>query len=274
LFVTSAAPSRLANVSVVASGSEALAVGFALGGGDSSETTDLLARAAGPSLAQFGIAGALRDPVLRVYRQQRLVSENDDWGDEASLAATAAAVGAFPFAAASKDSAVVLSIAPGSYTAEVVDANREPGLVVMELYDATLAGNRKIPRLVNVSARGITADEAAPLTAGFTIQGEATITVLLRGVGPSLTGLGVEGALEDPRLTLFRGTTAISSNDNWGDGDRAAIVEAAKRVGAFALAAEGRDAAMLVRLKPGSYSAQIAGLSGAGVALVEIYEVP
>ncbi len=98
--------------------------------------------------------------------------------------------------------------------------------------------------------------------------------ILLRGVGPGLTQFGVAGVLANPILTLFRGPTKVGENDDWGGGGVLSTVF--RDVGAFALAsATSRDAALLVMLAPGSYTAQISGVNNTlGVALIEVYEIP
>jgi hypothetical protein len=110
------------------------------------------------------------------------------------------------------------------------------------------------------------------VTAGFVIGGATPRKVLVRAIGPTLASFGVGGVVADPRLALFTGQTQIAANDNWG-GD-AALSAAFVQVGAFALAADSKDAAILVTLDPGSYTAQVSGVGGTGVALVEVYEVP
>jgi hypothetical protein len=63
-----------------------------------------------------------------------------------------------------------------------------------------------------------------------------------------------------------------NENDDWTD---PAIAAAAARSGTFALTAGSRDAALLVTLPPGTYTAQVSGVGGStGVALIEVYEVP
>jgi hypothetical protein len=88
----------------------------------------------------------------------------------------------------------------------------------------------------------------------------------------------VPGVLANPKLDLFPGGSAValSANDDWGSSANAPqIAAAAARIGAFALPLESRDAALLVTLPPGSYTAQISGVNNAtGQALVEVYEVP
>ena len=81
------------------------------------------------------------------------------------------------------------------------------------------------------------------------------------------------GAVADPQITLFSGQTTIGSNDNWGGG--AELAAAFAKVGAFALPAASRDAALLVTLQPGGYTVQARGNGGTtGMAIVEIYEMP
>lgn len=98
--------------------------------------------------------------------------------------------------------------------------------------------------------------------------------MLIRAVGPTLGGLGVTGALTDPFLTLLRGQTTIAVNDDWGQAvNVSAIRTSAAASGAFVLADTSKDAAMLIDLDPGAYTAQVSGVNAAtGVALVEVYE--
>ena len=77
---------------------------------------------------------------------------------------------------------------------------------------------------------------------------------------------------------VFRDGVLVAANDNWYDAPNAvAIATAAQQVGAFALPAGSRDAALLLSLPPGSYTAQVEARSagdGVGQALVEVYDVP
>lgn len=131
----------------------------------------------------------------------------------------------------------------------------------------------KAATVINVATRGtITPTQA--MTAGFVVNGGVK-TLLIRAVGPTLSVFGVTGANADPRLTLFSGQTVLTNNDNWGDNANAAeIVTASVQVGAFALNAGSRDAAILVQLRPGAYTAQALSVgSASGDALIEVYEV-
>src|SRR6185295_11268501 len=147
-------------------------------------------------------------------------------------------------------------------------------VAMTEIYDidSTLGA-----RLINVSARMNVALGEATLIAGFSISGNAPKTVLIRGVGPTLSVFGVTGLLADPKISLFSGSAEIASNDNWGAGAStvAQMVAASVRVGAFALVAGSKDAALVMTLQPGSYTVQVTGVGNTtGIALVEIYEMP
>ncbi|MBI5691437.1 MAG: hypothetical protein HZC55_15240 [Verrucomicrobia bacterium] len=86
----------------------------------------------------------------------------------------------------------------------------------------------------------------------------------------------VSGALAQPVLTLFVGTQAVATNTTWSSALNAAEIRAVTRaVGAFPIAEDSRDSALLVTLPPGAYTLQVSGANEtSGIALVEVYEVP
>lgn len=278
LIVKPAEPGRLANLSIrtaTEAGNGTLIVGFVLGGSGTIGPNSLLLRAAGPSLAQFGVSGPLPDPVLSLFDGGRLISSNDDWGGSAALALAATNVGAFAFAANSKDAAIASSLPASNYTAQAFDGIAATGVALVEVYDTSASFSYTRPRLVNVSARAAAGAGDATMIAGFNIRGTTSVTVLIRGVGPTLTQFGVTGVLANPRLTLFHDSTLVGVNDNWGDVGASTIASTAAAVGAFALSANSLDSVILATLQPGSYTVQLTGVGSAvGVALVEVYEVP
>jgi hypothetical protein len=143
------------------------------------------------------------------------------------------------------------------------------------LTDADAAGDEPIiggstSKVINISTRATLAANGT-LFGGFVIGGTQPQTVLIRVVGPGLTQLGVTGALADPTLELFTGSTSIATNDDWS-GTQAATLMA--RVGAFPLAAGSRDAVLVRTLQPGNYTVQAKGKAGAaGEVIFEVYEV-
>jgi plastocyanin len=275
---------RLTNVSaraMVGTGSNVLIAGFVVGGQQASGAQDLLIRASGPALQAFGITDALADPELQLTfvgspaPATRLVT---NWNGNATIAQTAAAVGAFPWTnPASLDSAFVHEFHMGSHTVEVLGASGDTGVALAEVYDATPQGSytSSIPHLTNVSARARVGTGANILIAGFVVGGSTSKTVLIRASGPALSPFGVAGALPDPQIQIFSGASPspIASNSGWNGNP--AIAAAAASVGAFPWQdPSSHDSAVLVTLPPGAYTAQVQGQGAdSGVALVEVYEV-
>lgn len=272
-------PGRLINLAVRAaagSGARTLIVGVTVGGGTASGgAKPLLVRAVGPSLSPFGVTGFLADPALRVYSGQTVAANNDNWGGDTYLTRVSADLGAFALGSrGSRDAAMAIQLGTGGHTVQITGADGGDGIALAELYDASTPGTHSpdSPRLLNLAARAQVSTGGNILIAGFVVGGLTEKTVLIRGVGPALVGLGIADALADPKLDLFSGSTVIRSNDNWsGSGESAA----ATRVGAFPLGIGSKDAVLLVTLPPGAYSAQVSSVGATtGVALVEVYDVP
>ena len=272
--------SKLANLSVrstAGNGDATLIVGLVVGPGT---PAGLLLRGVGPTLGTFGVSDVLDDPVLTLRTGAgAVVATNDDWGTSngaAQIAGNARQSGAFALPTASRDSAILMNLASGSYTAQVTGKAAATGVALMEAYDTNASPTSG--RLVNLSARTQVGTGGSVLIAGFAISGPVPKQLLIRAVGPTLAGFGVGGVLADPQLALFRDgdTTPIQQNDNWlASSNAAQIGLVSGLVGAFALPANSRDAALLVTLPPGTYTAQVSGVGGTtGVALMEIYEAP
>ena len=131
-----------------------------------------------------------------------------------------------------------------------------------------------ISRITNMSILTSDVGSGNPLTVGFVTSGSSPKSVLVRAVGPSLSSFGVEGALGDPILSLYSGPKVVAINDDWGaDGAAPQIAAANRSVGAFPLGESGRDAALLIQLKSGAYSAELSGKDPLpGFALIEVYD--
>jgi len=136
LWTFSVRTQRLINVSARAqagSGADTLIAGFAIAG---SSSKTVLIRAIGPTLAKFGVAGALSDPKLELYNDGAAkLNENDDWGGGATLANAFTSVGAFSLDPTSKDAALLATLAPGGYTAQVSGVGGTTGVALVEIYE-------------------------------------------------------------------------------------------------------------------------------------------
>ncbi|MEO6244072.1 MAG: PQQ-binding-like beta-propeller repeat protein, partial [Opitutaceae bacterium] len=267
--VESPVPGRLTNLSVRTSagtGAQTLTMGFVIAGAPDAA---VLLRGIGPSLASFGVTGALADPQLQLFSGTTSIAINDNWGGGA-LAADFTAAGAFPLEATSRDAAMVRTLPAGSYSAQVTGAGQS-GIALAELYDRSSGAGA---RLINVSARAQVGTGGGILIAGFSISGNVPKKILIRAIGPALAAFGVTATLTNPRVDVYRGSTLLQSNDDWNG--TVALTNAFIQVGAFTIAnATSRDAALLVTLDPGTYTAQVSGVGNTtGVGLVEIYEMP
>lgn len=161
----------------------------------------------------------------------------------------------------------------GTYTVTITNP---AGTVTSAAAALTVSATADLGRIVNLSIRTAAGTGAQTLIVGAALGGlgtSGTKPVLLRAVGPALTAYGVTGALADPQLTLFSGSTTLATNDNWA-GD-AQLVAISAQVGAFAFpSATSKDAALFrPALASGSYTMQLAGVgSTTGTALAELYD--
>ncbi len=270
---TDVGASQLVNLSVRAnagSGSEGLIVGFVV---DGASNKQVLIRGVGPSLRDFGVTEALADPSLSLYSGASLTAFNDDWitnENALMIEGVSAGVGAFGLRQLGQDAALMATLRSGAYTAQVTSKDATTGVALVEVYDT--AANATT-RLVNLSVRAHVGGAEAP-NVGFVIAGTQPKRVLIRAVGPALAAFGVTDAIEDPKLEVYRGSTMVEQNDNWGGGE--VYDSIFTRVGAFGFAnPESRDAVLFTVLEPGAYTVVVTGANGSsGVGLVELYEVP
>ena len=213
---------------LVQSGYDMLVGGFAISG-PATTPKKLLIRGVGPSLQTVGFPAAECLPAtqLSVFSGTTALAANSGWttSPDGGAAVTQAAIqaGDFPllnWAGGGGDSALVISLFPGTYTVAVAPAPGTPpafqtghvGLV--EIYDLT---PRDGSRLVNLSTRGLVGPGDSQMIVGCTVAGTGHERLLIRGAGPALAvGYSLTGTLADPTLTLYDGSSqALGANDNW-----------------------------------------------------------
>jgi hypothetical protein len=287
IFQIGTADSVLTNLSTRArlgSVSEVAIAGFVLEG---SGELDLLIRGLGPLLSFFNVVDHLTDPTFEVYRNDPvdgsvLLAANDDWevgNTRRDIRLTEFATGAVPVVDGSLDAAYLGSFGAGNHTQVLRGKDGGEGIGLVEVYRAGIAsGAVTAPVLRNISTRAAVESGAGVLTAGFVLEGRGSRQFLIRGIGAGLTDFDVAGVITDPVLDLvpFGAEDPVALNDDWDIAANAtAIAEAAARIGAFPLDEGSGDAALLIRLPPGGYTARVTSGDGQpGVALVEIYLVP
>ncbi len=276
-------PPRLNNISTrgqVGTGSNIMIAGFVVGAG-TPET--VLIRAVGPSLAELvpqGVSGLLKQPVLSLFDSTgALLQSNKGWTTGNATAAIMSSAGAFPLLPKSADSALVATLPAGAYTAQVSGLSGTTGIALLEIYE--VGATATTARLINLSTRGEVGTGNDIMIPGISIgAGASNRTLLIRAAGPALSGLGVQGALLDPTMSVVDSTGAtVASNDNWdspvGDAKTAAALSTAfNQTGAFPFPPNSLDAALIGTFSPGSYTVLVSGNnSGTGVSLVEVYDM-
>jgi hypothetical protein len=136
---SSASSPRLINLSArveVGTGGNVLIAGFVIGG---SAARTVLVRASGPAIAAapFDVPGTLPDPQLTIVNSGTgaAIGTNSAWGGDPEISSAAASVGAFAWNdPASLDSAILVTLPPGNYTASVAGASGDTGVALVEVY--------------------------------------------------------------------------------------------------------------------------------------------
>lgn len=257
----------------VGTGSDILIAGLAV---DGSVPKRLLIRGVGPSL---GIANTVPNPQLKLYRGSNVIASNDNWGtpvgDGASGAEVAAAIQQAGLGTlGANDAAIVRTLNPGVYTTQLSDTGGATGNGLLEIYDLSTLTPFTAQKMVAISSRGYVGGAGSEMIAGFNVTGTFPKKILVQAVGPGMPG--VSGALADPVLRIVKlNGTLVRENDNWDVGNDATMLARARAAaGATPLAAGSKDAAVLITLPPGIYTAVVSGAGGAsGVGLVEVYEI-
>jgi uncharacterized delta-60 repeat protein len=256
---------KLANISTraqVGTGQSVEIAGFIISG---SWPKKVIVRALGPSLTSsgFGASQVLADPSLELHDGSgAMIASNNDWQEnETEISKT----GLQP--EDSLESAIVATLAPGTYTAVIQGHSGEQGIALAEVYDldSTATSN-----LADISTRGMVNWGDQALIGGFILRGAEASTVVVRALGPSLGSFGISSPLSDPFLTVHdQSGTAVASNDNWKQTQQTELESHGLGCG------NENDSALLTTLPPGAYTAVVTSANGeSGVGLVEVYSLP
>lgn len=256
---------RLVNLSAraaVGRGDQVAIAGFIIQGSPG-QNRRVAIRGLGPSLQANGmpVAGRLNDPVLELHNGSgATIYANDNWAD--LQAAEIQSTGLAPTDA--REAVMILTLAPGSYSAVLRGSNGETGLGLIEVYDleTSFAG-----RVGNLSARALVGTGDQVLIGGVIVR-SVSQRLLVRALGPSLAAQGVNGVLANPTLELRDANGALrAANDNWQDASNR------NEITATGLAPnDPREATILVGSEPGSFTGIVRGAGNTtGVALLEAY---
>jgi hypothetical protein len=161
------------------------------------------------------------------------------------------------------EAALLLSLAPGSYTAVLSGAGQTAGTAVVEVYDLDSSADSQ---LANISTRAAVQTGDNVLIGGLIVIGQSTADVIVRAIGPSLP---VAGAMANPTLELRDANGGVLAfNDDWRSAQQNAIIDTGIPPTLDA------ESAIVTSFSPGSYTAIVRGANGtSGVAVVEVYQL-
>lgn len=256
--------SRLQNISTrgrIQTGDEILIGGVIIGG---TENKDILIRARGPSLAEF-VPGTIADPTIDLFSSTGLLQQNDDWQQHTRTDEMPVALRPTQ----QRESAILITVAPGAYTAIVRGINETEGIGIVEIFEILETGDT---RLLNISTRGFVGTGDNVLIGGVIVSGSDSQTLTFRARGPSMAAAvpNLQGrVVVDPYLQLFDATgTLIDENNNWQDH------ETASNLRSDLVPSDPFEAALTKTLAPGAYTVIVRGIdSGTGIGIVEAFEV-
>jgi Gluconolactonase len=251
----------LANIStraLVQTGDNVLIGGFVING---PLPKQVLVRAIGASLAGQNVPSPLMDTVLSLHDTSAQIASNDDWQSDPNANSIPPALRPTD----TRESALLITLQPGSYTAIVSGKNGTTGVALVEVYDVDSSSTSQ---LANISTRGLVRTGDFVMIGGFVAGGSGNSDVLVTAKGPSLAQFGLANVLADPFLRIFNSNGAvIAQNDNWRS-TREADIQATGHAPSNDL-----ESAVLLNLAPGSYTAIVTGVnSGTGLGQVEVFK--
>ena len=267
-----AQPAQLLNISTrmrVLTGDQVLIAGFIITGADAKK---VLIRGIGPSLNGVGVT--LSDPTLELHQGSTTLATNDNWKINAQTGQSQQAEIEATTIPPKNDleSAIVMTLSPGAYTAILAGKNGGTGVGLVEVYDLDQAANSQ---LANISTRGFVDTDNNVMIGGLIVgggSGGGTATVIARALGPSVPAAGVLG---DPTLELHDGSgTTIATNDNWKINDQTGQSQQAEIEATTIPPKNDLESALIATLAPGNYTAIVRGKNNTtGVGLVEVYNL-
>ncbi len=253
----------LANISTrafVQTGDNVMIGGFIITGVGQKK---VIVRGIGPSLVSYGITNPLQNPTVELHDHAgAVIASNDNWMDAPNEQEI---INSGHAPRNNLESAILMNLNPGAYTAIVRGVNAGVGVGLAEVYDLDLTSGSK---LRNISTRAFVQTGDNVMIGGFIVSGPDSGKVIVRAIGPSLVSYGITNPLQNPTLELHDHTgTVIASNDNWMSApNEQEIINSGHAPG------NRFESAILMTLAPGAYTAIVRGVNaGTGVGLVEVY---
>jgi len=268
---------NLSTRSLVQTGDNVMIGGFIVQG---AQPKNVIVRAIGPELSQYGVPNPLAAPTLELHNDTgALIASNDNWqhaiiGGIITSNQVQDIQNSGHAPGNTSESAIIANLPPGNYTAIVQGVSNTTGVALVEVYD--LATGTSI--LGNISTRSFVQTDDNVMIGGFIVQGTQPKRVIIRAIGPELSQYGVPDPLQDPTLELHDGTGAlIGRNDNWQTTIIGGVIthdQVQDIINSGLAPGDPRESAIIADLPAGNYTAIVRGVNNTtGVALVEVYDL-
>ncbi|OIR04362.1 hypothetical protein GALL_135620 [mine drainage metagenome] len=253
----------------IGTGDDIEVAGFQITG---SEPLRVALRAQGPGLASQGVKNPASSTQVRLFQIQAdgsnpEIGSNRGWRKSPNWRLLQSCLLS---PTADNEAALVATLPPGLYTAEVSDPTGVGGVGIAEIYSIDTVSQSQ---LSGISSRAVVGTGEQALVAGFIIT--SPMTVMIRAQGPSLEKQGVSNVVRATKLALVRisDMTTLATNSGW----KSAAYQNDRFSTDLAGVAPGSadEAAVILHLEPGTYTATVEAADGVpGVGLVEVYQVP
>ena len=247
--------------------------------GTSNKTVAFMGK--GQTMSSQGVTNYVADPRLEIYKLTNgswvLYKSNDNWGDTSSAESISTVSGntGITLPVSSMESAIVLNLEPGNYSAILKSNSAAVQEALVEAYE--ISSLNEISRFLGISTRcGVSSSNT--VYGSIAITGTENKTVAFMGKGETMSSQGVSNYVTDPRLDIYKltnGSWALyKSNDNWGDASSAESISTVSGKVGITLPVSATEAAIVLSLEPGNYSAMLKSNSNSvQEAIVEAYEV-
>lgn len=223
-------------------------------------TVDVMIRAVGPRLADFGVIPTVSDPVIQLFNATTgvLIGENDNW--DASLESEFFSLGLLSLSSGSKDAALLVSLPAGTYEVRVSDQGDSDGNVLLELNSRIGAS-----RLVYGNVRFKTTTSNMGNQVGVYLTGTDSSAFLFRALGDAQ---GASDAVPDPYLSLSGNIGGfLQGGRGWSEGTAEAGIAGLK-----SLEIGSADATIARQLGSEVYTLFVAPQTGASSEHFQIIE--
>lgn len=235
----------------------------------------------GKTMESQGITDYVADPALIIYKLTNgawgVYRTIDNWGDATGSENISTVQGkeGITLPVDASEAAIVLDLAPGSYSAILTSTEATAKEALVEAYE--IPATNETSRFLGISTRGLVSSTKA-MYGSIAITGTENKKVVFMGKGKTMESQGITDYVIDPALVIYKLTNGVwgvyKTIDNWGDAVGSENISTVQGKEGITLPVDANEAAIVLDLEPGNYSAILTSTESADKeALVEAYEI-